>query len=162
MSQSCGDGAPSPSSPSPQRLLDNVLGVHEWGYRDPVEGGFIADDAPFRMAELLASGAWCVIDSGVTVQLTARHLDATMDEGWHVHTFDVTIWRDGEPFTDGRAPREALTALLHSIAPEADDGVRELPPELWSNEAIARAVSVLANVVEVHVNRPGFKVRLRR
>ena len=32
-------------------LLDNVLGPHEWGYRDPVEGGFIADSAPFDLAE---------------------------------------------------------------------------------------------------------------
>lgn len=107
------------------------------------------------------SAEWRDIESGVTLEFTARHLDATLDEGWHVHTFSVTIWRDGEPWTDGRSARGALDTLLRTIAPEAADGVRELAPELWSNEAIAKAVWTLGNVTEVHVNRPGFKVKLR-
>jgi predicted HAD superfamily Cof-like phosphohydrolase len=32
-------------------LLENLEGPHEWGYRDPVEGGFIEDLAPFKGAE---------------------------------------------------------------------------------------------------------------
>jgi hypothetical protein len=94
--------------------------------------------------------------SGVSWDLTAMHLDPHLDEGWHEHTFTVTAWRLAEPWTDGRAARMALRELLHSIAPEGDDGRRRLPPEMWSNEAIARACLILGNVVRVNVDRPGF------
>lgn len=30
------------------------MGPHEWGYRDPVEGGFVEDSAPFRAGEELS------------------------------------------------------------------------------------------------------------
>jgi hypothetical protein len=94
--------------------------------------------------------------SGVSVDLTALHLDPHLGEGWHFHTFTVTAWRKAEPWTDGRSARVALTEFLHAIAPD-DDGVgRRLPPELWSNEAIGRAVLALGNVVKVNVDRPGF------
>lgn len=132
----------------------------------PVEGvsrsqpGYDGERAARTDVEL--SGAWREIESGVTVRLTARHLDATLGEGWHVHDFDVTIWRKGEPWTDGRSPEGALETLLNAIAPVAADGVRELPPEMWSNEAILRACSTLANVTEAHVNRPGYHARARR
>lgn len=32
-------------------LVDNLLGPHEWGYRDPAEGGFVEDNAPYRAGE---------------------------------------------------------------------------------------------------------------
>lgn len=93
--------------------------------------------------------------SGVSVGFTAFHFDPHMDEGWHPHTFVVTVWRNSDPWTDGRSAREALKRLIDSIAPE-ELGVRRLPPELWSNEAIGRACLTLANVVKVNVDRPGF------
>ena len=100
--------------------------------------------------------------SGATVSVTfvARHLDPILDEGWHEHEWTVKTWRRLEPWTDGRSARGALDTLLRSIAPGAADGVRELPPEFWSNEAIARAVLVLANVTKVAVDRDGFGVEL--
>lgn len=36
-----------------KELIANLNGPHEWGYRDPVEGGFIEDNAPFRAADRL-------------------------------------------------------------------------------------------------------------
>ncbi len=100
------------------------------------------------------NGAW------VTITFTARHFDRTLDEGWHEHEWTVTAWRKPEPWTDGRAARAALDTLLRSIAPPAADGVRELPPKFWSNEAIAKAVLTLANVIRVNVAREGFGVEL--
>jgi len=34
-------------------LIEELQQPHEWGYRDPVEGGFIADDRPFKAAQAL-------------------------------------------------------------------------------------------------------------
>lgn len=36
-----------------KRLAECLHGPHEWGYRDPVEGGFIEDDRPYRASEAL-------------------------------------------------------------------------------------------------------------
>lgn len=99
--------------------------------------------------------------SGATVNLTAYHLDATMDEGWHEHTWAVTAWARFPPWRDTRTLREALSALLEAIAPY--DGAiqaRRLPPEMWTGEAIAAACMTLGNVEAVWVQRPGFWVRL--
>lgn len=35
-------------------LIENLGGPHEWGYRDPAEGGFVPDDAPFQAAATIA------------------------------------------------------------------------------------------------------------
>lgn len=110
--------------------------------------------------QLSSSGV--LVDSSVTIEFTARHFDAVLDEGWHLHDWKVTVWRAGEPWTDGRSARGALDTLLRTIAPEAADGVRELPPHLWTNEAVGRAVMTLGNVTEVLVERDGFGARLRR
>lgn len=32
-------------------IIEHLRGPHEWGYRDPVVGGFISDDKPFRAAD---------------------------------------------------------------------------------------------------------------
>lgn len=93
--------------------------------------------------------------SGVSVTFEAEHLDPILGEGWHAHAFTVTIWRNSEPWTDGRAALVALTEFLRVIAPHDGSG-RRLPPDLWSNEAIARAALVIGNVVKVTVDRPGF------
>jgi hypothetical protein len=46
-------------SPTPDAAIapsqERLLGPHEWGYRDPTDGQFIADDAPFQMGERLAA-----------------------------------------------------------------------------------------------------------
>ena len=31
-------------------IVERLAGPHEWGYRDPVEGGFILDPTPFDAA----------------------------------------------------------------------------------------------------------------
>lgn len=35
-------------------ILELLEGPHEWGYRDPVVGGFFADDSPYKAAEEIA------------------------------------------------------------------------------------------------------------
>jgi len=35
-------------------ITQALMGPHEWGYRDPVEGGWIDDSTPFAAAELIA------------------------------------------------------------------------------------------------------------
>lgn len=35
-------------------LVERLYGPHEWGYRDPVEGGFIEDATPFEAADALS------------------------------------------------------------------------------------------------------------
>lgn len=34
-------------------LLENLENPHEWGYRDPVDGNFVEDNAPYKAAEEL-------------------------------------------------------------------------------------------------------------
>lgn len=94
--------------------------------------------------------------SGVSITFNAQHLDPHMDEGWHWHAFTITVWRPAEPWSDGRAALKALEQFVDAIAPMQRDETRTLPPELWSNEALARAAMVLGNVVRVNVDRPGF------
>jgi hypothetical protein len=38
----------------PADITQTLMGPHEWGYHDPVEGGFIEDPAPFAAAELIS------------------------------------------------------------------------------------------------------------
>ena len=53
--------APRPDNALADEAVEQVLahvaggGPHEWGYRDPVTGEFIADDWPFRAADALAA-----------------------------------------------------------------------------------------------------------
>lgn len=37
-------------------LIESVEGPHEWGYRDLTDGTFIADDAPFNLAQRIREG----------------------------------------------------------------------------------------------------------
>jgi hypothetical protein len=52
---------PRPDNALADDAVEHVLahvaggGPHEWGYRDPVTGEFIADDWPFRAADALAA-----------------------------------------------------------------------------------------------------------
>jgi hypothetical protein len=36
-----------------KKLVEHLHGPHEWGYRDPVEGGFIEDHTPFHAADAI-------------------------------------------------------------------------------------------------------------
>lgn len=92
--------------------------------------------------------------TGVTELLRARHRDFILDEGLHEHVWTVTAYYPSKPFRDGRALKAALRALLDAL-PDADD---VLPPALWSGEAIADRVMILANCVGASVTRPeGFE-----
>jgi len=77
-----------------------------------------------------------------------------MNEGLHAHVWTVTAYWRSENFRDGRMLKGALRTLLDAL-PDAD-GI--LPPELWSGEAIAQRVLLLAECVGVSVVRPeGFE-----
>lgn len=99
--------------------------------------------------------------TGASVEFTAFHTDPTNDpainEGRHQHTWLVTAWVNGEPFTDARTLRGAISRVLDSLLIPGTDDL-----SVWSGEDIARHVATLNNVVEVNVDRPGFRVRLTR
>jgi hypothetical protein len=92
--------------------------------------------------------------TGVTETLRAKHRDLIMDEGLHEHVWTVTAYFPSKPLRDGRALKTALRTLLDALP----DATGELPPELWSGEAIAERVLMLANCVGASVIRPeGFE-----
>ena len=93
--------------------------------------------------------------TGVTVMLTAKHIDPVMDEGLHGHTWAVTAFWPAEPHRDGRCLKAMLSTIVEAMPGE--DGI--LPPELWSGESIARHVSrLLVGCVGARVTRPeGFE-----
>jgi hypothetical protein len=92
--------------------------------------------------------------TGVTELLSAKHYDPIMNEGLHAHVWTVTAYWRSENFRDGRMLKGALRTLLDAL-PDAD-GI--LPPELWSGEAIAQRVLLLAECVGASVTRPeGFE-----
>lgn len=92
--------------------------------------------------------------SGASINLTAFHFDAELAEGWHEHTWTITAWWPPTPWRDGRAMAGALRTATESLVRIDDEGRRCLPVALWSNEAVARTLLVLANVVRIDVDRP--------
>lgn len=93
--------------------------------------------------------------TGVTAELTAKHLDPLMNEGLHEHTWTVTAFYPAEPLRDGRALKAGLVQLLAHL-PDAE-GV--LPPAMWAGEAIAANVAqLLGGCIGARVTRPeGFE-----
>ena len=66
-------------------LIERLNGPHEWGYRDPVEGGFIADMSPFeasdRLSELEAERPAVVVPSEDQIKhMTNRFLGWKLPE----------------------------------------------------------------------------------
>lgn len=57
--------------------------------------------------------------TGVTVALTAKHVDPVMNEGLHGHTWVVTAFWPLDPPRDGRCLKAMLSQLLISL-PDAD------------------------------------------
>lgn len=47
----------APQRPLAQTLAERVMQAHEWGYRDPVVGGFVEDRLPFDLAEAVLAMA---------------------------------------------------------------------------------------------------------
>lgn len=97
--------------------------------------------------------------TGVSVDFAARHTDPMMGEGEHAHVWRITTWFPAEPFRDGRA----LLGQLRMVLDGWPDETGVLPGELWSAEAMAKALmAVLNNCVGVDIDRAeGFHVRLR-
>lgn len=94
-----------------------------------------------------------IVRTRVDVDLRAFHTDPHLGEGRHEHVWNVQAVFDGSKFADGRALRLALANLLF-VYQGAD-----LPPELWSGEAIAQfVVNVLGtgDPIGCVVTRPGF------
>lgn len=94
--------------------------------------------------------------TGVSGHFSAAHRDQETGE-IHGHTWLVTAWFKTPHRSDARCLKAALDAMLtvwdHTL----------LPDDLVWGEDIARAIGVLANVVEVEVSRPteGFHARWR-
>ncbi len=69
-------------------LIERLNGPHEWGYRDPVEGGFIADMSPFeasdRLSELEAERPAVVVPREEQIkQMVTRFLGWKLPEDFH-------------------------------------------------------------------------------
>ncbi len=94
--------------------------------------------------------------TGVRGQFTARHIDPHLGEGEHEHNWRVVAWYPSEPFRDARLLQLALAELL-----SVWDGTL-MPPELWSGEQIAKAITLLlANCVGADVNRHDLGIYVR-
>jgi len=86
--------------------------------------------------------------TGVAGSFTARHIDPHLGEGEHEHMWRVVAWYPAEPFRDARALKAALGQLLSPWQGTV------LPPELWSGEALAKAITeLLANCIGADVSR---------
>ncbi len=89
--------------------------------------------------------------TGVTAQLTAKHVDPILDERLHGHTWAVTAFWPAEPRRDGRCLMAALSQLLAALPDK--EGV--LPSDLWAGEDLARRVAqLLVGCVGARVTRP--------
>ena len=69
-------------------LIERLNGPHEWGYRDPVEGGFIADMSPFeasdRLSELEAERPAVVVPREEQIkQMVTRFLGWKLPDDFH-------------------------------------------------------------------------------
>lgn len=71
----------------------------------------------------------------------------------HGHSYEIVAWFEGGG--DARVYQAALTTLLKQW------DHKTLPPEIQTGEAIARAVGLLANCVEVEVRRPLERIYAR-
>jgi len=98
---------------------------------------------------------------GADVEFLAFHHDGSGSEGCHPHTWTVTCWVRAWPWQDLRVLRSAMWAVVDALAHEVD-GIREIAPASWTNEAVGNAFFALAGVRYVHVDRPGFHARLVR
>jgi hypothetical protein len=92
--------------------------------------------------------------TGATEELVRQHADPLGLEGVHSHSWTITAWWPAVPLRDARALRASLRMLLDTL-PDP------LPSELWAAERLAEYVMVLAGVVGVDIDRPGFRVRFR-
>lgn len=64
-------------------LVERLYGPHEWGYRDPVEGGFIEDGTPFEAAEALSRAT---DEEGLIKVAMARLEGYRLQQGHFGHT----------------------------------------------------------------------------
>lgn len=85
----------------------------------------------------------------------ASHRDPR-DGALHGHTWEVTAWWPAEPWRDARVLQETLKGVLVGF------DHKELPPELHSGEAIAKALmSLMTDCVGVDVSRPAERIYAR-
>lgn len=95
--------------------------------------------------------------TGVRGVFSASHKDP-MTQALHGHDYEVVAWFKGEPFRDFGVLRETLGAVL-----TAWDHTT-LSDELWSAEAIGKALMAVLDIEAVEVNRPaiGHFVKMSR
>lgn len=93
--------------------------------------------------------------TGVSGKFRATHHDPLGLLEPHEHEWEVTAWFKAPGRADARCFKAALQTVL-----DLWDGTA-LPPDMAWGEDIARAVSVLANCVEVEVRRPDEGIHAR-
>ena len=90
------------------------------------------------------------VSCGVRGVFSASHKDP-LTGAVHGHDYEVVAWFAGEPLRRFEVLRETLNTVLRAW----DHTV--LPDELWSAEAIGKALlGLLDGLVEVEINRPAI------
>lgn len=98
--------------------------------------------------------------SGVSVYLTATHVDPYRSEGTHQHTWVITVFYMSTPFRDGRDVKDEVSPIIESLHSGG-----EMKSDFWSQEAIAKEVLRLSPgyIASVRVNRAeGFEATVWR
>lgn len=96
-------------------IVDHLYGPHEWGYRDPVEGGFIEDNRPFKAAVTITDLTRKLEIATQVLQFYANQWEQAVDaeqtvHGWHGSIGGVEP--SGQLQEDeGSLARQALTAI---------------------------------------------------
>lgn len=93
-------------------IVRHLEGPHEWGYRDPVVGGFIEDDAPFKAADILRSRP----DAGAEAMRSALEFIADAPDPGAEQERSATFYR----LHAGMLKQVAAKALgRETVSPEA-------------------------------------------
>lgn len=109
-----------------EREIEAVEGPHEWGYRDLTDGSFIADDAPFNLAQRVReSTSRPLAEPGALREAVARlmepYLYCQKDAG-------ALNQRGHEMIQEAEAKAARILALLGQPAQERGDSVSQ---ESW-------------------------------
>lgn len=102
------DQHPAPIAGEMQQLVEHLNGPHEWGYRDPVVGGFIADDAPFKAADAIEALSRAPMAEGL--EAVARIIDPWAFKNWQ-NLYDYCLAHG-----DGDEGARATADHMHSEA----------------------------------------------
>lgn len=74
---------PVPQSAATSVLAERVMQAHEWGYRDPVVGGFVEHGLPFDLAAAVLAQAGETREAGLDAKRESPVAEGHAPEGDH-------------------------------------------------------------------------------